>query len=1174
MKSSVRAPARHAVAVFLVLIAAAWVGAILLYMGHPPWRSPLIAEGGWTERMTAATLVVAVSLAVVRLTRCPRGTRSALGILAAVAAVFLLDEVSFGLPWLGREHVLIGGEPIDGLHDVLNFLGSRWYQKLLGLLAAGLVLRAVLAVPAVARRRWPRRLLAALRRPAHLRFAVPVAGLAVLTLTIDAFDEQLAQRTLFGVPQVLQLVEEASEAAVACLLLVWIATTPPGRRAGDAAETGARRVPDAASPTRRRVAVVVPAHNAADTLDRCLRALVAAVPPPAQIVVADDASAPPVDPAQIAALCGPVPWRVVRTGDAAWGPARARNAAAAAADPSADTLAFVDADVLVRPDTLKKLTRVLRGGVAAAFGSYDDDPEAPAVASLYANLRHHQTHQDGDGPAETFWSGCGVIDRAAFDAAGGFAAAYGRPSIEDIELGGRLRSAGQGIALVADAQCRHLKAWTLRSLWRTDVYQRALPWARLLTRPGAARPLNARPGEHVAALGAGVAALGGGLAGVAAAAGSGRGAALGVAAAMAGLAAVAALNRRLLGKLRQRGGLTAAAGGLGLHTLYYLYSGAALVGTGVARRWGFLHDGDPSNRPGVAARLLTTAGVLTLASSAVACAVLWGFQPDTLTARLASAGADPGSSRYDAAAVAGVQTRAACAAAGYALAALGLAAAGATPLHAAGVRLRRRVHRLVRATPRGHGLALAVATLGFALHSGVYLGQPLRTDEGVSLAEYAAFNPLQPLTQYHSTNNHVLHSVMLQASVAVLGPHPAAARLPAWLLAVAGVPLLYAAGRSLPPCRAGGRRGVARVALCAALLYAALPHGLDLATNARGYPLINAALLALLMVLPDVGRGRRGAGVLAALLGAVGAWAVPVMAYPFAGIVVAVALWPGRRRSAAVHSAAALGVLTTLGVALLYGPAIVATPPGGLGITHTVEVVREEGRGALGGVWTHNLEVAAKQWGRSAWPLLVGVAGAGGVLLLRNPRTRRLVIAAALGPAAVAVATGGAPLPWWSMSFAYPVVLLGAAVALGRGAAGRRGRRAGAPPAVLAGLAVGLGAAAAALVGYPAPGPGYVGFPPAPAVAGALRALDAHGSASGPLTVVAHPVVRGALLGHLAAHPLQYRVVASFRDVDPAARGRVVRVLSADEVLESPPPSPDEQVIAVGGSQMRVGPER
>ena len=48
-----------------------------------------------------------------------------------------------------------------------------------------------------------------------------------------------------------------------------------------------------------------------------------------------------------------------------------------------------------------------------------------------------------------------------------------------------------------------------------------------------------------------------------------------------------------------------------------------------------------------------------------------------------------------------------------------------------------------------------------------------------------------------------------------------------------------------------------------------------------------------------------------------------------------------------MHSAAALGVLTTLGVALLYGPAIVATPPGGLGITHTVEVVRGGDAGEL-----------------------------------------------------------------------------------------------------------------------------------------------------------------------------------------------------------------------------------
>ena len=52
-------------------------------------------------------------------------------------------------------------------------------------------------------------------------------------------------------------------------------------------------------------------------------------------------------------------------------------------------------------------------GIAAVFGSYDDEPGAPNLVSQYRNLLHHFVHQTGRTEASTFWTGCGAVRRDA-----------------------------------------------------------------------------------------------------------------------------------------------------------------------------------------------------------------------------------------------------------------------------------------------------------------------------------------------------------------------------------------------------------------------------------------------------------------------------------------------------------------------------------------------------------------------------------------------------------------------------------------------------------------------------------------------------------------------------------------------------------------------------------------
>lgn len=222
------------------------------------------------------------------------------------------------------------------------------------------------------------------------------------------------------------------------------------------------------------VSVIIPVRNSAHFLRRCLGSLLRGSRVPGEIIVVDDHSED--DTLAVAEEFGATVLRLSRQR----GPAFARNIGALRAE--GELLVFLDADVCVRSDTLLKIetTFARELSVDAVFGSYDSEPAAPNLVSQYKNLLHHFVHQSAATEAGTFWAGCGAIRRQAFLAIGGFDASYRRPSVEDIELGMRLRQAGYRVVLNPRVQATHLKGWSLWGLVCSDIRDRALPWTRLL----------------------------------------------------------------------------------------------------------------------------------------------------------------------------------------------------------------------------------------------------------------------------------------------------------------------------------------------------------------------------------------------------------------------------------------------------------------------------------------------------------------------------------------------------------------------------------------------------------------------------------------------------------------------------------------------------------------------
>lgn len=242
-----------------------------------------------------------------------------------------------------------------------------------------------------------------------------------------------------------------------------------------------------------KLSVIIAVRNSAGYLDRCLQALAKSDCGDFEVIVVDDASTD-----RSVAVAEAFGARVIRMERRA-GPGAARNLGAYSA--RAPILFFVDADVCVHPDAVRRVLSCLEtdSELDAVFGLYDDLPGAPNLLSQYKNLFHRFVHQYASVEASTFWTGCGAMRKSAFERVGGFDAQA--PSIEDIDLGVRLRKAGGRIRLDKSLEGSHLKIWRLVSLLKSDVVDRGIAWTRLILRErNLPTDLNLTVGQRLSAV--------------------------------------------------------------------------------------------------------------------------------------------------------------------------------------------------------------------------------------------------------------------------------------------------------------------------------------------------------------------------------------------------------------------------------------------------------------------------------------------------------------------------------------------------------------------------------------------------------------------------------------------------------------------------------------------------
>lgn len=180
------------------------------------------------------------------------------------------------------------------------------------------------------------------------------------------------------------------------------------------------------------VAVIIPAYNAAPYLAATIESVLAQTAPAAQVIVVDDGSKDAT--AEIAGKYGDAVW-CIRQENA--GVSEARNHGASQA--SGDWMLFLDADDLLVPDALARLTtRSAEGDFGVVYGQSVYFTEATGERRL-----HGKGNAEGVVPAASvanFWKsvaatpGAAIIRRDIFERVGGFRREFNTTADRDFWL--------------------------------------------------------------------------------------------------------------------------------------------------------------------------------------------------------------------------------------------------------------------------------------------------------------------------------------------------------------------------------------------------------------------------------------------------------------------------------------------------------------------------------------------------------------------------------------------------------------------------------------------------------------------------------------------------------------------------------------------------------------------
>jgi GT2 family glycosyltransferase len=220
------------------------------------------------------------------------------------------------------------------------------------------------------------------------------------------------------------------------------------------------------------ITVVVPAHERAQALRRCLEALAASSLPRDRwelIVVLH------VTDAETAVVAAQYANLVVRLPADPLGPEYARNRGVEVS--RGELLVFVSADVCVEPDALAAFAQALQNPeVGAVNGVYESAPHDSPLTDFQV-LYNRFVRDRAAGEVDAFFSGFAAVRRLVLASAGGFDEwCDNRPRVAAMELGQRIRALGYRVLLDASIRATHLKRRSLAHMLEQTLRDHGVPY--------------------------------------------------------------------------------------------------------------------------------------------------------------------------------------------------------------------------------------------------------------------------------------------------------------------------------------------------------------------------------------------------------------------------------------------------------------------------------------------------------------------------------------------------------------------------------------------------------------------------------------------------------------------------------------------------------------------------
>ncbi|UCG78023.1 MAG: glycosyltransferase family 2 protein [Nitrospirota bacterium] len=198
----------------------------------------------------------------------------------------------------------------------------------------------------------------------------------------------------------------------------------------------------------RRISVIVPNRNGADTIGICLEALCGSLYDDYEVIVVDDASE---DASRM--IIKRYPCTLIEL-DEHSGAAAARNVGAGHA--SGEILFFTDADCIVSVNTLEKVALAYdrNGENRILGGSYTSLPYDKDFYSTFQSVFINHNELRDIGSPDYVATHAMIINADKFRALGGFNETF-LPMIEDVEFSHRAKRGGMELSMIDGLVVRH-----------------------------------------------------------------------------------------------------------------------------------------------------------------------------------------------------------------------------------------------------------------------------------------------------------------------------------------------------------------------------------------------------------------------------------------------------------------------------------------------------------------------------------------------------------------------------------------------------------------------------------------------------------------------------------------------------------------------------------------------